>query len=278
MGIGIAMFDDITDRRNAENALRRIAFEDPLTGLANRRVLQELWEHHAAMGAVTDTMMAVLLIDLDGFKAVNDSLGHDAGDKLLKTVATRLKGCVREGDLVCRIGGDEFAILLPGLHTAWTAEAVCARIGAVLREPIMTDGHEAAVGASVGVSLYPQDGNELQLLIRRADEALYRRKAERKGDGSGFGRLRQAGAQSSNYEPHVMAWKAKARRNDTVCGRNSDTRAPLPSPRDGSTGSCSAFNQTQSRHIVLSRVLLSCNFNRGMEGNSIGNVVAMILK
>lgn len=192
IGVGIAVFDDVSDRRNAERTLRRFALEDPLTGLANRRMLQERWAELSSTDADPKRMMAVLLVDLDGFKAINDRFGHDAGDQALISVANRLRDSVRANDLCCRIGGDEFAILLPDIHTPETVEQICWRIGASLTLPIKLHDRPVTVGASIGASLYPQDGHDLQTLFRKADEALYRRKADRAGGWEWFTRPKVA--------------------------------------------------------------------------------------
>ncbi|GAA4158561.1 diguanylate cyclase [Shinella sp. AETb1-6] len=189
--IGMAVFDDVSDRRAAEKALRRFAFEDPLTGLANRRMLQERWGHLLETSS-GKAMTAVLLIDLDGFKAINDTIGHDAGDETLKVVAQRLRDSVRNGDLVCRMGGDEFAVLMPDIGTPETVQRICWRIGAALTLPIKLASQSVTVGASIGASLYPQDSHDLQKLLHRADEALYRRKADRKGGWEWFSNPRAA--------------------------------------------------------------------------------------
>lgn len=179
IGLGVATFEDITPQKVAAEALRRFAFEDPLTGLANRRALQTHWQ--AVGAAETEQKIAFLLIDLDGFKAVNDGLGHDAGDELLLAAAARLRACVRDRDVVCRIGGDEFGILLSNPVSEPVAEQVCGRIQAAFHEPFLVQGKSVWVGASVGASLYPTQGATLQELMLRADEALYRVKRGGKG-------------------------------------------------------------------------------------------------
>ncbi|WP_343315348.1 sensor domain-containing diguanylate cyclase [Brucella sp. BE17] len=186
MGLGIAIFNDVSDRRIAEQALRQSAFEDIMTKLANRRMLQERWDQLAQSEAAQGTMTGILLIDLDGFKAVNDRWGHEAGDQTLITVATRLRDSVRAGDLVCRMGGDEFAVLLPDIRTPETAEQVCSRIAAALSLPINLGTNSVSIGASIGASLLPQDGTDLKTLLRCADQALYRRKALNKGGWEWF--------------------------------------------------------------------------------------------
>ena len=186
IGIGIATFDDISDRKRAEQALFALANEDPLTGLPNRRVLQERWQETLRRHISPSSMSALLLIDLDGFKPINDQLGHDAGDEVLCIVAERLKASVRESDLICRIGGDEFVVLLGSIATHEIVAQLCWRIEASLNLPVAVAGNTVRVGASIGASLFPRDGTDLRSLIKRADEALYRVKAREKGGWEWF--------------------------------------------------------------------------------------------
>ncbi|WP_320188747.1 diguanylate cyclase domain-containing protein (plasmid) [Agrobacterium rosae] len=187
VGIGIATFEDISDRKIAEDAIRRIALEDPLTELANRRALHERWETEVTSAPTKANLkLGVLLVDLDGFKPVNDRLGHEAGDQVLKMVADRLRNAVRDTDLVGRIGGDEFVVLLSSLQSDTQAEAICDRISATFDAPFVFDGETITLGASIGVSLYPQDATELAGLIRQADLALYRRKRTGRGGWEWF--------------------------------------------------------------------------------------------
>jgi diguanylate cyclase (GGDEF)-like protein len=122
----------------------------------------------------TDATTAVLMLDLDRFKEVNDSLGHQAGDQLLKEVAQRLTGCVRESDTVSRLGGDEFVVLLAETAGPGDAEIAARKILAALGRPFLLQGHEARIGVSIGVSVFPEDGADADSLLRTADEAMYR--------------------------------------------------------------------------------------------------------
>jgi diguanylate cyclase len=186
IGIGIGTFDDISDRKMAEAALHRIAFEDPLTGLPNRRALQDQWTESLVDVEPPPRLAALLLIDLDGFKGINDRLGHDAGDETLVIVAGRLRGSLRAGDFICRLGGDEFVVLLPEIDSTVVVEQVCWRLGAALAPTLELNGSVAHVSASVGASLYPQDGQDLRALLKHADEAMYRLKALNKGGWEWF--------------------------------------------------------------------------------------------
>lgn len=185
IAVGIATFEDVSERERAEAALRRIAYEDSLTGLANRRVLQDFWAEKVA-DQTPRAKAALLLVDLDGFKGVNDRLGHDAGDQALITTAKRLLESVRTTDLVCRIGGDEFVVLLPDLHNVDQVEQMCWRIGTALARPFHLGGRRVVLGASIGASLYPQDGKSLKDILKHADEALYRTKTSHKGEWEWF--------------------------------------------------------------------------------------------
>lgn len=182
IGIGIATFEDISARKQAEEALHRISFEDPLTGTGNRRALQARWlDETSSTAAAAGRLLAVLLIDLDDFKPVNDAMGHEIGDAVLAAVAGRLRECIRGSDLLFRIGGDEFVILLPDLRAPGQVEALCRRIGHAFDAPFGGADQAIRLGATIGASLWPQDGIDLRELLRQADEALYRLKRTRKG-------------------------------------------------------------------------------------------------
>lgn len=176
IGIGIATFEDISARKEAEEALHRISFEDHLTGAGNRRALQARWLEETSIVGDAGRLLVVLLIDLDDFKPINDSLGHEIGDAVLAAVAGRLRECIRGSDLLFRIGGDEFVILLPGLSAASQVDALCQRIRHALDAPFGDADQVIRVGATIGASLWPQDAADLRNLLRQADKALYRLK------------------------------------------------------------------------------------------------------
>jgi len=191
---------DITERKRLEEALRQknvelgkaiqaeaalrerqehlnfAATHDSLTGLPNRALLQQRAEHAIAVSRRSGRLLALLFIDLDRFKTVNDSLGHAAGDELLREVANRLSGCLREVDMIARHGGDEFVVLLEDIERQEEVEQVVARMREVLAEPLAIEGHEVNVTSSIGVALYPRDGEAAPALLRKADLAMYRAK------------------------------------------------------------------------------------------------------
>ena len=119
-------------------------------------------------------MMAVMFIDLDGFKEVNDAMGHDAGDYVLKHVAGRLLSCVRASDTVARVGGDEFLIIANGIHVSQNAEQLAKKVINIVRQPISLNGGQAVVGSSIGIALWPNDGQDMDQLIKKADDAMYK--------------------------------------------------------------------------------------------------------
>ncbi len=158
-------------KREAE--LFRRAHFDMLTTLPNRELLDDRLRQAVAQAEREERFLAVLFIDLDGFKEINDSFGHRCGDELLKETALRLTGVMRHGDTVARLGGDEYAIVLPQIHSALEAETVASKAIATLRRPFAIDGHEAYVSASVGIAIFPEDGRTAAELLRRADMAMY---------------------------------------------------------------------------------------------------------
>jgi diguanylate cyclase (GGDEF)-like protein/PAS domain S-box-containing protein len=185
--------EDITERKDAEDRLRHMAYHDPLTGLANRAQLNDRLAATLARAERNGQSFAVLALDLDRFKAVNDTLGHDAGDLLLSEMAARLGSTVRASDTVARVGGDEIIIVQNDVAQPAGATELARRIVEHLAEPYEISGRQATVGVSVGIALYPTDGVTALTLLRNADVALYRAKKE----GRGIHRFFDAAADSS---------------------------------------------------------------------------------
>ena len=170
----IAIFSDITERKQREELIVFQAFHDALTGLPNRTLFRDRLEQTLALARRHKYRTpAVMFLDLDRFKLINDTLGHDAGDELLKEVATRLRQCVRESDTVARMGGDEFTILLPEVASIDDARAVAEKILDSMRQTVTLAGKEVSVTTSIGVSMFPRDGRDPDTLMKHADTAMY---------------------------------------------------------------------------------------------------------
>ena len=179
---------DVTDRRAMEEMLRRseaekdhLANHDPLTGLPNRRLFFSRTEAELERSRRIGQPLALLFIDLDGFKPVNDRLGHGAGDQVLRVTAERLSGCLRGSDLVARIGGDEFTVLLEGIGSPADAERIAGKLIHALSAEITLGSECVSVGASIGIALYPRDADDVRSLVKAADDALYRAKHAGRG-------------------------------------------------------------------------------------------------
>jgi diguanylate cyclase (GGDEF)-like protein/PAS domain S-box-containing protein len=172
---------DVSDRKAFERKLRHQALHDSLTGLANRALFTDRVEHALSLRLEANRHVAVVFLDLDDFKTVNDSLGHAAGDKLLSIVADRLVENVRPGDTTARLGGDEFAVLLEGPDSAETAFAAADRLLRALREPFMVDGKDVDVSASLGIAVADESNGLAEELLRNADIAMYTAKGHNKG-------------------------------------------------------------------------------------------------
>ncbi|HET7294076.1 MAG TPA: EAL domain-containing protein [Vicinamibacteria bacterium] len=167
---------DVTDRKRAEGEILKLAYHDPLTGLANRALFLDRLSLAIAQAPRQKKVLAVLLLDLDRLKLINDSLGHGQGDKLLKAVGERLEACLRDGDTVARISGDEFAVLAPGLLRLEDAATIAQKLQAMLRQSFVIDGREVFVTASAGIALFPDDGADGETLLRNAHTAMYEAK------------------------------------------------------------------------------------------------------
>jgi diguanylate cyclase (GGDEF)-like protein/PAS domain S-box-containing protein len=164
---------DISERKHHQSLLERQANYDPLTGLLNRTLLNKLLEQGIAHAGRMSYFFAVVFVDLDNFKLINDSLGHDAGDRLLVEIAARLRDCVRASDIVLRHGGDEFVLVLNDHYLVSSIISQLNRVLSMISKPVMLSGREFQVGASLGVAMYPQDGGDAQTLLRYADIAMY---------------------------------------------------------------------------------------------------------
>lgn len=178
----VASFSDITSRKAAEEEIKQLAFYDPLTKLPNRRLLLERLKHGIEVERRDGKRLALLMLDLDRFKAVNDSLGHLAGDELLQQVAVRISARLRDVDMVARLGGDEFIVLLEDIAHTEDAARVASEIIVVLSKPFqLSQSHEVQIGASIGISLYPEHGGSYEILMDHADAALYQAKDQGRG-------------------------------------------------------------------------------------------------
>ncbi|MFS0575727.1 EAL domain-containing protein [Sporosarcina sp. 179-K 3D1 HS] len=163
---------DITERKRAERTIERMAYYDSLSGLPNRRLLEECVREAIQKAKLKEEELAIMFIDLDRFKNVNDSMGHLVGDQLLKAVGERLQLCVREKDVVARLNGDEFVVMFPSSNAA-EVESVAAKIIDEISEPFLFNSVEVYVSASVGISMFPQDGDDYDTLLSNADSAMY---------------------------------------------------------------------------------------------------------
>ena len=192
--VGVAL---AAQAREAQLVFR--AHHDDLTGLPNRALLRERLQQELAHARRDGSQLALLFLDLDRFKSVNDTLGHDGGDQLLRVTASRLRACVRECDTVARLGGDEFVVLLTGLPSPQQAAKLAGQILASLAQPFQIDGTECFIGASIGISVFPADGTTAEELLKHADIAMYRAKAAGRGRFVFF-------EDSMNVEQRERAW------------------------------------------------------------------------
>jgi len=185
----VLVFRDVTDRRQLERELRELAYTDRLTGLPNRALLHDRLAQAIARARRRNSPVALLFLDLDRFKNINDSLGHEIGDRVLVAVAQRLRSCLRAEDTLARLGGDEFAILLPEIADRRDTRRVTDKCLSALSSHEEIAGHELSVNASIGVAVFPQDGADVQHLLRSADTAMYRAKARGGGRVETFTQL-----------------------------------------------------------------------------------------
>ncbi len=184
--IGLAV--DITERKRAEARIEQLATRDPLTGLPNRLLLQDRVAHCLAQARRRQRRVALLFIDLDRFKTINDSLGHHVGDALLKEVANRLSSSLRATDTLSRLGGDEFLVVIQDLRHSQDAARVAEKLLGVLNGPFVIEGHTLNTSCSIGISVFPDDGEDLSTLMKNADTAMYHAKEQGRNNYQFFSR------------------------------------------------------------------------------------------
>ncbi|TGE37819.1 EAL domain-containing protein [Desulfosporosinus fructosivorans] len=170
---GVLVFHDVSYKRNLMKELAHHAHHDALTGLPNRLNFNECLHQALARSKRKQGMLAVMFLDLDRFKLINDTMGHNLGDKLLKDIADRIRQTLREGDTIARQGGDEFLVLLPEIKDELEVKSVTERILRVFSQSLMLDGNEVYMSTSIGIALYPTDGSDLETLVKHADTAMY---------------------------------------------------------------------------------------------------------
>ena len=175
-GGSVELIADVTELRRAEQASRFLAYHDQLTGLPNRRLLDDRLRQAIRLAERRDRIVAALLVHLDDFRQVNDALGHDAGDALLREVAERLSGCVRKADTLARAGADEFALVVCDLKDGGDCRVVAQKVLQALQPEFRAAGRRLRLGVSIGISLFPADGADGEALLRNADAATFRAK------------------------------------------------------------------------------------------------------
>ncbi|WP_432383338.1 EAL domain-containing protein [Duganella sp. P38] len=203
----VGVFSDITKAKESQEKLDHLAHHDPLTALPNRLLFNDRLQHALQRSSRDGQQLALLFIDLDRFKNVNDTLGHHIGDELLKQVAGALQERLREGDTLARLGGDEFIVLLENIDNQYGASLVAEKLVQMFEQPFMVAGHELFVTCSVGISLFPDDATDLNMLIRNADVAMYQAKARGR---NGF----------SFYAPFMMGEGVERLRLETYLRRS----------------------------------------------------------
>lgn len=190
---------DITERIVAAEQFRHLAHHDTLTGLPNRRLLTDRLEQALALAKRSGHHVGLMLLDLDDFKIINDSLGHSAGDMVLCAIAQRLRGTVREADTVARLGGDEFVILLPEMAQIGDATRVAEKVIEAVRKPVEVGDRQYLLGVSIGIAVFPDNAANAEGLLQQADIAMY--EAKRVG-GSGFRFASAPNARETNGSAH----------------------------------------------------------------------------
>ena len=220
----VATHEDITERLQAEAKISHMARHDVLTDLPNRMLFHDCLDD--ALKHARDEKLAVLCLDIDHFKSVNDTLGHPIGDMLLKAVAGRLRNCVRDSDTVARVGGDEFAVVQAGASQPTDATTLATRLIETISAPYKLDGHHVVVGLSIGIAIPPIDGNDPNQLLKAADMALYRAKS----DGRGVFRFFEAGDGCADAGAPCARARSPHRRspkgNSSCSTSRSSTRRP----------------------------------------------------
>ena len=197
----IGVFSDITERKAQEERIRHMAGHDALTGLANRSALEDNFCQLSSLSERNGHQLALLFLDLDRFKWINDSLGHHVGDQLLIAVSQRIKETLRESDFLCRLGGDEFVILLPDLTSAREASHVANKVLTTLSTPFTIDAHELNTSFSIGIAVYPNDGRDFNILLKHADNAMYHAKGKGRNTYQFFNKsMHQAAEQRQVFE------------------------------------------------------------------------------
>ncbi len=172
----VVAHENITQLKQAESAIERLAYYDSLTKLPNRWLFQDRLNQTLAQARRENQLVGLVFLDLDRFKNINDTLGHSAGDELLKEVGRRLKGCIRRSDTIARLGGDEFVIILPAINQTEDATLIARKILQAFTPPVDLSGHEVFITTSIGIAIYPNDGQDSENLVRNADTAMYQAK------------------------------------------------------------------------------------------------------